>query len=161
MATSAEVLQELLHVYLPVAREQTLDAALRLATDVAVIWPVDASDVLAPGRYPEVCDRGRLRLSFPGRALDANLVLPEGLVRGPGRTGREGEAEREAARKGYARMVHRNPPVTGRARGAAFRRQRYPGVGGNATSASREAGRGATRTRKRSEQSVPVVRKRK
>lgn len=47
MATSAEVLQELLHVYLPVSREEALDAALRLATDLAVIWPVDASDVLA------------------------------------------------------------------------------------------------------------------
>ena len=47
MATSAEVLQELLHVYLPVAREETLDAALRLATDLAVIWPVEASDVPA------------------------------------------------------------------------------------------------------------------
>ncbi len=47
MATSAEVLQELLHVYLPVGREETLDAALRLAADLATVWPIDASDVLA------------------------------------------------------------------------------------------------------------------
>ena len=47
MATSAEVLQELLHVYLPVGRTQTLDAALRLATDLTTVWPVDASDILA------------------------------------------------------------------------------------------------------------------
>ena len=47
MATSAEVMQELLHVYLPVGREETLDAALRLASDLAMMWPVDASDVLA------------------------------------------------------------------------------------------------------------------
>ncbi|MFV2063654.1 MAG: type II toxin-antitoxin system VapC family toxin [Chloroflexota bacterium] len=47
MATSAEVLQELLHVYLPVGRFETLDAALRLAADLAVIWPIDDSDVRA------------------------------------------------------------------------------------------------------------------
>ena len=47
MATSAEVLQELMHVYLPVGREDTLDAALRLAADLTVVWPVDVSDVLA------------------------------------------------------------------------------------------------------------------
>jgi predicted nucleic acid-binding protein len=47
MATSAEVLQELLHVYLPVGRTETLDAALRLASDLATIWPIDSGDVLA------------------------------------------------------------------------------------------------------------------
>ena len=47
LATSAEVLQELLHVYLPVGRTQTLDAALRLATDLATVWPIDGSDVVA------------------------------------------------------------------------------------------------------------------
>ena len=47
LATSAEVLQELLHIYLPVGRTQTLDAALRLATDLTTVWPIDASDILA------------------------------------------------------------------------------------------------------------------
>lgn len=47
MATSAEVLQELLHIYLPVGRLETLDAALRLVTDLTVVWPIDASDVRA------------------------------------------------------------------------------------------------------------------
>ena len=47
MATSAEVLQELLHVYLPVGRTATLDAALRLAADLTTVWPVDATDVHA------------------------------------------------------------------------------------------------------------------
>ena len=47
MATSAEVLQELLHVYLPVDRLPTLDAALRLATDLTTVWPIDESDVRA------------------------------------------------------------------------------------------------------------------
>jgi predicted nucleic acid-binding protein len=47
MATSAEVLQELLHVYLPVGRLETLDAALRLAADLTTVWPIDDSDVHA------------------------------------------------------------------------------------------------------------------
>lgn len=47
LATSAEVLQELLHIYLPVGRLQTLDAALRLAADLTTTWPIDDSDVHA------------------------------------------------------------------------------------------------------------------
>jgi uncharacterized protein len=47
LATSAEVLQELLHVYLPVGRIETLDAALTLANDLTTVLPVDASDVRA------------------------------------------------------------------------------------------------------------------
>jgi predicted nucleic acid-binding protein len=47
MATSAEVLQELLHVYLPVGRLETLDPALRLTADLTVTWPIDDSDVHA------------------------------------------------------------------------------------------------------------------
>lgn len=46
LATSAEVLQELLHAYLPVGREETLDAALALAETVPTVWPVEAADVL-------------------------------------------------------------------------------------------------------------------
>ena len=45
LATSAEVLQELLHAYLPVGRIATLDAALRLARDLSTVWPVTAEDV--------------------------------------------------------------------------------------------------------------------
>jgi predicted nucleic acid-binding protein len=46
LATSAEVLQELLHAYLPVHRLATLDAALTLAeARIPVIWPVEAADV--------------------------------------------------------------------------------------------------------------------
>ena len=47
MATSAEVLQELLHLYLPVGRTDALDAALRLARDLTTIWSVEPSDVIA------------------------------------------------------------------------------------------------------------------
>lgn len=46
LVTSAEVLQELLHAYLPVGRLETLDAALTLARGrTAEIWPVEPADV--------------------------------------------------------------------------------------------------------------------
>ncbi|MPZ88368.1 MAG: PIN domain-containing protein [Nitriliruptorales bacterium] len=46
LATSAEVLQELVHAYLPVGRLPTLDAALELATGVGTIWPLETEDIL-------------------------------------------------------------------------------------------------------------------
>lgn len=46
LATSAEVLQELMHAYVPVDRLATLDAALALARGrVAAIWSLEADDV--------------------------------------------------------------------------------------------------------------------
>jgi uncharacterized protein len=46
LVTSAEVLQELLHVYLPADRLETLEAALTLARGrMAAVWPVDVEDV--------------------------------------------------------------------------------------------------------------------
>jgi uncharacterized protein len=46
LVTSAEVLQEFLHAYLPVGRGSTLDAALALVDGcVERIWPVEAGDV--------------------------------------------------------------------------------------------------------------------
>jgi predicted nucleic acid-binding protein len=47
MATSAEVLQELLHIYVPVDRLATLDAALRLASDLSTVWPIEDADIRA------------------------------------------------------------------------------------------------------------------
>lgn len=47
LCTSAEVLQELLHAYLPVARLQTLDAALSLIARFRVdVWPLEKADVI-------------------------------------------------------------------------------------------------------------------
>ena len=47
LVTSAEVLQELMHAYLPVRRERELDSALQLVEAVfAEVWPVEAADVL-------------------------------------------------------------------------------------------------------------------
>lgn len=44
--TSAEVLQELLHAYVPVGRWDTLDAALRLARSQAEVVALDEADVM-------------------------------------------------------------------------------------------------------------------
>lgn len=47
LCTSAEVLQELLHAYLPVARLQTLNAALSLIARFRVdVWPLEEEDVI-------------------------------------------------------------------------------------------------------------------
>ncbi|MCY4581794.1 MAG: type II toxin-antitoxin system VapC family toxin [Chloroflexi bacterium] len=44
--TSAEVLQELLHAYLPVRRSQTLDAAMALIEGAGVdVWPLEEADI--------------------------------------------------------------------------------------------------------------------
>ncbi len=67
LATSAEVLQELLHAYLPVGRLDDLDAALRLLLDLAVVWPVTAEDVqtarLYADRHPALGARDLLHLA--------------------------------------------------------------------------------------------------
>lgn len=47
LVTSAEVLQELLHAYLPVGRMETLDAAVTLADACTEgVWAVEPGDVL-------------------------------------------------------------------------------------------------------------------
>ncbi len=47
LVTSVEVLQELLHAYVPVGRIETLDSALTLAESrMHTIWPVEMEDVL-------------------------------------------------------------------------------------------------------------------
>lgn len=68
LATSAEVLQELLHAYLPVGRLETLDAALQLADScIGVVWPVELEDVrlarLMVKRHPGLSARDLLHLS--------------------------------------------------------------------------------------------------
>ena len=46
LCTSAEVLQELVHAYLPVARIETLDAAMALIRGSRMeVWPLEEEDV--------------------------------------------------------------------------------------------------------------------
>lgn len=68
LCTSAEVLQELLHAYLPVSRTQTLAAALELATRTCSdIWPIEPEDVHAAHglieRHPGLGARDLLHLA--------------------------------------------------------------------------------------------------
>lgn len=68
LVTSSEVLQELLHVYLPVARLNTLDAALELVTSgVDQVFPISKKTVLAARDlatgYPELTARDLIHLA--------------------------------------------------------------------------------------------------
>lgn len=68
LATSAEVLQELLHAYLPLNRQETLDAALTLAEGrIDVFWSIEPEDVrfarLLVERYAELGARDLLHLA--------------------------------------------------------------------------------------------------
>lgn len=78
LATSAEVLQELLHAYLPVGRLETLDAALRLAGDLATVWPVDADDFRDARnlhvRHPGLSARDLLHLAVCTRRSAGGLL---------------------------------------------------------------------------------------
>jgi uncharacterized protein len=68
LVSSAEVLQELMHAYLPVGRFDTLDAALALAgSRIKTIWSVEPEDIhLARslvGRYSALGARDLLHLA--------------------------------------------------------------------------------------------------
>lgn len=78
LATSVEVLQELLHAYLPVNRLETLDAALTLAeAGIAVVWPVEPDDVLLAralvSRHPGLGARDLLHLACGKRREVAEI----------------------------------------------------------------------------------------
>jgi predicted nucleic acid-binding protein len=77
LATSAEVMQELMHAYLPVGRLETLDAALLLVESVAEIWPDEAEDVrtarLLISRYPELGSRDLIHLACCRRRNAASI----------------------------------------------------------------------------------------
>lgn len=67
LVTSAEVIQELLHAYLPVGRVATLDAALTLARSLTESWPVEPADVFHArslhNRHPGLGARDLLHLA--------------------------------------------------------------------------------------------------
>lgn len=68
LVTSAEVLQELLHAYLPVDRTDTLDAALRLAEGrIGTVWDVEEDDVrlarMLVDEYPALGARDLLHVA--------------------------------------------------------------------------------------------------
>ncbi len=68
LVSSVEVLQELLHAYLPVGREKTLDSAMVLAEGrFAQIWPLEPEDVFHARRlvqrHPERGARDLIHLA--------------------------------------------------------------------------------------------------
>ena len=68
LCTSAEVMQELAHVYLPTGRLQTFDATLELMASAAVkIWPLEEADValarLLHEQYPTLQARDLCHLA--------------------------------------------------------------------------------------------------
>src|SRR5438105_4719144 len=67
-ATSAEVMQELMHAYVPVGRLATLDAALQLLdATMSEVWPIEAEDVRTArafaSRHPELGARDLIHLA--------------------------------------------------------------------------------------------------
>jgi uncharacterized protein len=73
LATSAEVMQELLHAYLPVGRIDDLDRALRLVNDRMTVWPLGVEEISAARRF---ADR------YPGLGARDLVHLATSLVRG-------------------------------------------------------------------------------
>lgn len=68
LVTSAEVLQELLHAYLAVGRQRTLDAALTLVSGCVVdVWAVEAEDVYLAraldGEHPGLAARDLIHVA--------------------------------------------------------------------------------------------------
>lgn len=67
LATSTEVMQELLHAYLPVGRMVDLDSAYRLIGDRMVVWPVTDAVVrsarLLTERHPALTARDLVHLA--------------------------------------------------------------------------------------------------
>ena len=54
LCTSAEVLQELAHAYLPAGRVRVFDAAMKLVTRARVkVWPLEETDVTLARRLHE------------------------------------------------------------------------------------------------------------
>ena len=86
LATSAEVLQELLHAYLPVNRLATLDAAFALAEScVPQVWAVEPDDInfarLLMGKHAGLGARDLLHLACcRRRAVDEIKTFDRALA---------------------------------------------------------------------------------
>jgi predicted nucleic acid-binding protein len=79
LITDAEVLQELLHAYIPVGRWETLDAALTLADScIPQVLPIEAEDVrsarLFADSFPQLGARDLLHLAVCRRHSIAEAI---------------------------------------------------------------------------------------
>lgn len=83
---SAEVLQELMHAYLPVHREHTLRAAFELVEGcITDIWSVEPADVFLArelsGRYPALGARDLIHLACcRRRSVRRMITFDRGLA---------------------------------------------------------------------------------
>ena len=86
LCTSAEVLQELAHAYLPSDRLETLDAALFLIAGIGVrVWPLEEADVAMArrlhGLYPALGARDLCHLaSCRRRGVDRVMTFDNALA---------------------------------------------------------------------------------
>ena len=84
--TSAEVIQELMHVYLRMQRPHTLDSALELMDRAGVdVWPLDEADVLLArklhDRQPTLSARDLCHLaSCKRRGANEIMTFDQGLA---------------------------------------------------------------------------------
>ena len=94
--TSAEVIQELMHVYLGMKRPHTLDSALELVANSGVqIWPLEEADVILAhqlhDRHPTLAARDLCHLaSCQRRGVREIMTFDEALAAAapkPPRTG--------------------------------------------------------------------------
>jgi predicted nucleic acid-binding protein len=85
LATSAEVLQELLHVYRPSNRLATFDRAVALAESLTVVWPIEHDDVrharALAGRHPALSSRDLIHLACCQRRKAADLQTYDEALR--------------------------------------------------------------------------------
>ena len=91
--TSAEVLQELMHAYLPVGRLETLDAAMSLVVRSSVeVWPLEEEDVTLArqlrDRYPALEPRDLCHLASRRRGVSEVKTFDQALHAGAGATPR-------------------------------------------------------------------------
>jgi predicted nucleic acid-binding protein len=73
LATSAEVMQELMHAYIPVGRFDDLDRAFKLVNDRMTVWPLGVDELSAARRF---ADR------HPGLGARDLVHLATSLLRG-------------------------------------------------------------------------------
>ncbi len=94
--TSAEVIKELMHVYLRMKRPHTLDSALELMDKAGVeVWPLEEADVILARRlheqYPSLEARGLCHLaSCRRRGVRQIMTFDEALSAASQHDQREG-----------------------------------------------------------------------
>ncbi|MYE24429.1 MAG: type II toxin-antitoxin system VapC family toxin [Gammaproteobacteria bacterium] len=94
LATSAEVLQELVHAYIPVGRVATLERAMALVDGQAVtVWPLESEDVTLAAqlhrRFPDLGARDLCHLaSCRRRGVTTIKTFDMALAAASGSTGR-------------------------------------------------------------------------